>query len=78
MGRDESGALGTNRARVGTNPPIAGTNQRREPVVVYSFRPPRTSYPWLSLRATRSKAYASGLPAGVCRRIGPACIRGRK
>ena len=35
------------------------------------------SYPWLSLRATRSKGYASGLPVGACRRIGRVCIRGR-
>ena len=31
MGRDESGALGTNRANLGTNQRRAGTNQRREP-----------------------------------------------
>ena len=37
-----------------------------------------SSYPWLSLRATRSKGYASGLPVGACRLIGRACIRGRK
>jgi hypothetical protein len=36
------------------------------------------SYPWLSLRATRSKGYASGPRGGVCRRIGRACIRGRQ
>ena len=40
-----------------------------------SFRPPRTSYPWLSLRATRSKGYASGLLVGACQLIGRACIR---
>ena len=28
------------------------------------------SYPWLSLRATRSRGYASGLPEDACRRIG--------
>jgi hypothetical protein len=43
-----------------------------------SFRPRRTSYPWLSLRATRSKGYAIGLPVGACRRIGRVCIRGRR
>ena len=43
-----------------------------------SFRLRRTSCPWLSLRATRSKGYASGLPVGACRRIGRGCIRGRK
>ncbi len=43
-----------------------------------SFRPRRTSCPWLSLLATRSKAYASGLPVGACRRIGRECIRGQK
>ena len=36
------------------------------------------SAPWLSLRAIRSKGYASGLPDGACRRIGRGCIRGRK
>jgi hypothetical protein len=36
------------------------------------------SYPWLSLRATRSKGYVSGPPVGACRLIGRACIRGRK
>jgi len=43
-----------------------------------SFRLRRTSYPWLSLRATRSRTYASGLPVGACRRIERGCIRGRK
>jgi len=37
-----------------------------------------SSSPWLSLRATRSRGYASGLPVGACRLIGRACIRGRK
>jgi len=36
------------------------------------------SYPWLSLRPTRSRACGSGLPVGACRRIGQACIRGWK
>ena len=35
------------------------------------------SYPWLSLRATRSRACGSGLPVGAFRRIGRACVRGR-
>ena len=35
-----------------------------------SFRLRRTSSPWLSLRATRSKRYASGPPVGACRLIG--------
>jgi hypothetical protein len=43
-----------------------------------SFKPLRASYPWLSLRATRSKGYASWLPVGACRRTDRACIRGRK
>jgi hypothetical protein len=43
-----------------------------------SFRPRRTSSPWLSLRATRSKGCGSGPRVGACRRIGQACIRGRK
>ena len=43
-----------------------------------SFKPHRMSCPWLSPRATRSKAYVSGLPVGACRRIGRACIRGRR
>jgi hypothetical protein len=43
-----------------------------------SFRPPRTSSPWLSLRATRSRAYASGPRVGACRRTGLGCIRGRR
>jgi len=43
-----------------------------------SFRLRRTSYPWLSLRATRSKGCVSGLLVGVCRRIGRGCIRGLK
>jgi len=33
---------------------------------------------WLRLRATRSMLYASGPPVDVCRRIGLACIRGRR
>ena len=37
-----------------------------------------SSYPWLALRATRSRGSACGLPVDVCRRIGRACIRGRK
>ena len=41
-----------------------------------SFRLHKTSYPWLSLRATRSKGYGSGLPVGACRRIERGCIRG--
>jgi hypothetical protein len=36
------------------------------------------SSPWLSLRATRSRGYASGLPVGAYRRIGRGCIRGRR
>jgi hypothetical protein len=36
------------------------------------------SYPWLSLRATRSRACGSGPRVDVCRRIGRGCIRGRK
>jgi hypothetical protein len=36
------------------------------------------SYPWLSLRATRSRDYASGPWAVACRRTGRGCIRGRK
>ena len=43
-----------------------------------SFRPPRMSCPWLSLRATSSKGYASGPREDVCRRIGRGCIRGWK
>ena len=35
-----------------------------------------SSYPWLALRATRWKGYASGPREDVCRRIGEACIRG--
>ena len=35
-----------------------------------------SSYPWLALRATRWKGYASGPRVGACRRIGEACIRG--
>jgi hypothetical protein len=35
------------------------------------------SSPKLSLRAKRSRGYASGLPVGACRRTGRACIRGR-
>ena len=38
-----------------------------------SFRPPRMSCPWLSLRATSSKGYASGPREDVCRRIGRGC-----
>ena len=37
-----------------------------------------SSSPWLSLRGTRSRASVSGPPVGACRRIGRACIRGRK
>jgi hypothetical protein len=36
------------------------------------------SSPWLSLRATRSRACGSGPPVDVCRRTGRGCIRGRK
>jgi len=43
-----------------------------------SFRACRMSYPWLSLRATRSRGCASGLPVVACRRIGRGCIRGRR
>jgi hypothetical protein len=42
-----------------------------------SFRLRRTSCPWLSLQATRSRGYDSGLLVGACRRIGRVCIRGR-
>jgi hypothetical protein len=42
------------------------------------FRPRRTSCPWLALRATRSRGYASGPREGACRRIGRACIHGRR
>ena len=41
-----------------------------------SFRLPRTSSPWLSLRATRSRGCGSGLPVGASRLIGRGCIRG--
>ena len=34
------------------------------------------SYPWLSLRATRSRACGSGPRGGSCRRIERGCIRG--
>jgi hypothetical protein len=34
------------------------------------------SYPWLSLRATRSSRSGSGRRAGACRRIRRGCIRG--
>ena len=37
-----------------------------------------SSSPWLSLRATRSRACGSGLPVGACRRTGRGCIRERK
>jgi len=37
-----------------------------------------SSYPWPSLRATRSRACGSGPRVGACRRIGRGCIRGRK
>ena len=43
-----------------------------------SFRPRSTSSPWLSLRAKRSRGYASGPLVGACRRIGRACIRARR
>ena len=39
---------------------------------------PGMSCPWLSRRATRSRACVGGPPAGACRRSGRACIRGRK
>jgi hypothetical protein len=41
----------------------------------HSFRLPRTSFPWLSLRATRSRGYANGPPEDACRRTGLGCIR---
>jgi hypothetical protein len=41
-----------------------------------SFRPPRTSCPWLSLLATRSRACGSALPVGACRRTGRGYVRG--
>jgi hypothetical protein len=41
-------------------------------------RPRRTSCPWLSLRATRSRLSASGPWEDVCRLIGRGCIRGRR
>jgi hypothetical protein len=37
-----------------------------------------SSHLWLSLLATRSRVCDSGLPVGASRRIGRACIRGRK
>ena len=37
-----------------------------------------SSSPWLSLRATRSRGYASGRPVGACRQIVRGCISGRK
>ena len=40
-------------------------------------RPRRTSCPWLSLRETRSRGYASGPQVGASRLIGRACIRGQ-
>ena len=43
-----------------------------------TFRLLRTSCPWLSRRATRSRGYDSGPPVGACRLIGRGCIRGRK
>ncbi len=36
------------------------------------------SFPWLPLRATKSRGYGSGPPVGACRRIGWGCIRGRR
>jgi hypothetical protein len=38
----------------------------------------RLAFTWLSLRARRSRGYASGPRKDVCRRIGRGCIRGRK
>jgi hypothetical protein len=35
------------------------------------------SYPWLSLRATRSRLCGSGPREDVCRQIGQVCIRER-
>ena len=57
MGRDESGALGTNRANLGTNPPQAGTNPRREVLSIaphFRIWSPRYGQP----SATRSASVA--------------------
>jgi hypothetical protein len=43
-----------------------------------SFRPRRTSCPWLRLRATRAMLSVSGLRADTCRRTERARTRARK
>lgn len=61
-----SGPVPRSRAAVGSRPCST----------CHWSKPPRTSYPWPSLRATRSSRFGSGLPAGASRRIGRACTRG--
>ena len=58
-------------------PPPRGSAPRWPPEcsMCRRFKPPRMSSPWLSLRGTRSRLFASGPPVGACRRV---CIRGRK
>jgi hypothetical protein len=59
----------SSRSRSRNAPPPTGSAPRQ---------PRRTSYPLLSLRATRSRGHASGPRVGASRRIGRGCIRGRR